>query len=1036
MCVGPATHHVKKENATETPTKENPANQVLGGAQMAQASVAGMPSMKRNGQIRKEAFDPTRSLTSPRRQLRVGLWNTRTMYETGKTAQVIGEMQRYRLNILGVSEVRWTGSGRYVAPTGEIMYYSGREDGQHRQGVGIILDKEANKSLMEWEPVNNRIIRARLYSKFTKMTIVQCYAPTEEADDAEKDEFYAQLQGVLESVPKHDILLVMGDLNAKVGADNLGFEQCIGGHGLGTRNDNGERFLEFCVENEMTIGGTIFKHKDIHKHTWNSPDGVTFNQIDHVAINQRWRSTMFDVRAIRGGDIGSDHNLVLCKLRLKLKRTKKEPTQRLFNSLKLRDPETRKAFSIELSNRYHLLDELPIDDLNDYCNKVRDTFTGTSQLTLGFKDVSRKPWISDETWQLIDERKALKQRILSSNEEDRRTISDMYRQKNRSVKRSAKKDKRNYLKDKATEAQEAATVGDSRTLYKITRELTGTWKTQNTVVRDKEGKVVSKEEDQLARWAEHFQGVLNRPDPVMPAEIQGSTREFEMKRGPILCHEIQTAIRETKGNRAPGEDRITSDMLKADPATSAKCLVGLFNRVWTKEEVPDDWQKGIIIKLPKKGDLSECGNWRGINLLSVPGKVFCRVLLHRMKASIERLLREEQAGFRSGRSCVDQIFVLRTIIEQSLEWNSPLYINFIDFEKAFDSVHHATLWNILRSYGFPSKVINILSSMYANNRCCVRHGGQHSDWFRVKSGVRQGCVISPLLFNIVMDWVMRKATSERPRGISWNAFSHLEDEDFADDVALLSHIQRDMQEKTSCTEIEAGSAGLGVSQLKSKVMRINARSQADIFVNGKPLENVDEFKHLGSYLTADGGIEREVLRRIGLASTAFSKLKPIWSSRVMSTTTKLKLYKSNVRSVLLYAAETWRNNRRIESKLRGFEGRCLRRLLHIRWEHRVTNKEVARRTGISGIVGEVKRRRWRWLGHVLRMNKSRHPHIALTWNPQGQRHRGRPQGTWRRTIDEERKAAGKTWNELRWLAQDRDGWRTFVGALCSQDDVG
>ena len=188
-----------------------------------------------------------------------------------------------------------------------------------------------------------------------------------------------------------------------------------------------------------------------------------------------------------------------------------------------------------------------------------------------------------------------------------------------------------------------------------------------------------------------------------------------MIKGPITCQEIEKAIRETKGNRAPGEDRITSDMLKADPSTSAKCLVDLFNKVWTEEKVPEDWQKGIIIKLPKKGDLTICGNWRGINLLSVQGKVFCRVLLHRIKASIERTLREEQAGFRSGRSCVDQIFVLRTLIEQSLEWNSPLYINFIDFEKAFDSVHHDTLWNILRSYGFPGRVINILSSMYSTD---------------------------------------------------------------------------------------------------------------------------------------------------------------------------------------------------------------------------------------------------------------------------------------------------------------------------------
>ena len=130
---------------------------------------------------------------------------------------------------------------------------------------------------MEWEPVSHRIIRARFYSRFTKTTIIQCYSPTEDADDEDKDEFYTQLQGVLLAVPKHDILLVMGDLNAKVGSDNIGFEHCIGKHGLGTRNDNGERFLDFCMENDLVIGGTIFKHKDIHKQTWNSPDGVTHN---------------------------------------------------------------------------------------------------------------------------------------------------------------------------------------------------------------------------------------------------------------------------------------------------------------------------------------------------------------------------------------------------------------------------------------------------------------------------------------------------------------------------------------------------------------------------------------------------------------------------------------------------------------------------------------------------------------------------------------------------------------------------------------
>ena len=126
------------------------------------------------------------------------------------------------------------------------------------------------------------------------------------------------------------------------------------------------------------------------------------------------------------------------------------------------------------------------------------------------------------------------------------------------------------------------------------------------------------------------------------------------------------------------------------------------------------------------------------------GKTFCRILLQRLRQAIERILREEQAGFRAGRGCTDQIFILRTIVEQSLGWNSSLCSNYID-------IHHPSLWKILKAYGFLGKVSNILKDMCADNQCCVRHEGQQSEWFRVKTGVRQGCVISPTLFLVVID---------------------------------------------------------------------------------------------------------------------------------------------------------------------------------------------------------------------------------------------------------------------------------------------
>ena len=273
--------------------------------------------------------------------LRVGAWNVRTMYETGKTAQVMNEMKRYKINILGLSEVRWTQSGKVMLSSGETMLYSGREDGQHHEGVGIAIEKETAKSLLEWEPISPRIIRARFYSKFTKTTVLQCYAPTEQAEEEDKELFYSCLQRQIDKTPRHDLLLVIGDLNAKVGSDNSGYEECMGKQGGGESNENGSLFKDLCRENGLVIGGTVFKHKKIHKLTWTSPDQRSINQIDHIAINQKWRRSLLDVRAIHGTDVSSDHYLLLAKLRLKLRRTKQKSSEPLFDSQRLRDPSIR-----------------------------------------------------------------------------------------------------------------------------------------------------------------------------------------------------------------------------------------------------------------------------------------------------------------------------------------------------------------------------------------------------------------------------------------------------------------------------------------------------------------------------------------------------------------------------------------------------------------------------------------------------------------------------------------------------------------------
>ncbi|VDO61705.1 unnamed protein product [Schistosoma margrebowiei] len=226
-----------------------------------------------------------------------------------------------------------------------------------------------------------------------------------------------------------------------------------------------------------------------------------------------------------------------------------------------------------------------------------------------------------------------------------------------------------------------------------------------------------------------------------------------------------------------------------------------------------------MIKIPKKGDLSNCDNYRGITFLTIPGNVLNRVLLNRMKDSVDTQLRDQQAGFREDRSCTDQISTIRITVEQSIKWNSSLYINFIDYEKAFDSVDRTTLLKLLRHYSVPETMVNIIWNSHDVLNCKILHGGQLTNSFEVKTGIRQGCLLSHFLFFLVIDWIMKTSTSERKHGIQWTDRMQLDDLDFADDLNLLSQTQQQMQEKTNSVAAASAEVGPNIHKGKSKILR-------------------------------------------------------------------------------------------------------------------------------------------------------------------------------------------------------------------------
>ena len=354
------------------------------------------------------------------------------------------------------------------------------------------------------------------------------------------------------------------------------------------------------------------------------------------------------------------------------------------------------------------------------------------------------------------------------------------------------------MNDLAQSAEKAAGGGKMKELFEITKTLCNERSKSVNAVKDKSGNLLTEETVRRERWKEHFEEILNRPVPAVPiADLECDPVIKEISTSHITKAEIRTAIRKMKNGKSGGKDNITVELLKADIDVSEEWLEDLFKTIWDSEEVPKSWKQGLIVKIPKKGDLTKCGNWRGITLTSVPSKVFGRVIIDRIRDGVDNKLRKEQAGFRRGRSTVEQIFILRNIIEQVAEWQSTLYITFVDFEKAFDSVHRESLWKIMASYGIPDKLVRMVKILYEGSECAVLDEVVESERSKVKTRVKQGDVMSGFIFLLVVDWIMRRTTENRNTGIRWKFMSKLEDLDFADDIALLSSTQQQAQVKAT-----------------------------------------------------------------------------------------------------------------------------------------------------------------------------------------------------------------------------------------------
>ena len=418
---------------------------------------------------------------------------------------------------------------------------------------------------------------------------------------------------------------------------------------------------------------------------------------------------------------------------------------------------------------------------------------------------------------------------------------------------------------------------------------------------------------------------------------------------------------------------------------------------------------------------------------SMVGKILCSVILGRLKDALEHCLGKSKLGFVGGEVAywTKIIATLRIIVEQSVEWQSSIYICFVDFAKAFDSVNRDVLFKLLRHYGVPEKITNLIRKLYEGFKAKIVHNGHLSESFEMLTGIRQGCLLSPLLFLVVLDWVTRQAFRRSARGIQWQLTQRLEDLEYADDLALLTHRLQDMRSKMEDLMGAGERTGLRVNSDKTKIMKVMSTQVGGVGIGQGLLEEVDSFQYLGSIISKTGGTDEDIIARISKARQVFVMLKPVWRSSSLSLKSTLRIFTSNVKSVLLYGADTWRTTKYLVNKLQVFVNKSLRSILGIRWPEKIRNEDLWQRTGQKPLEFELKRRAWQWIGHTLRKPDGCIAKTVLEWNPQGKRRRGRPRQSWRRTRMAELDEQGTTWAAAKKIAQNRTRWKVTVNGLWS-----
>ena len=493
---------------------------------------------------------------------------------------------------------------------------------------------------------------------------------------------------------------------------------------------------------------------------------------------------------------------------------------------------------------------------------------------------------------------------------------------------------------------------------------------------------------ELETWKKHFETLHNEgfanADTVdnNHAFINVTVPELD---DPITESEVKDALNNLKNGKSSGLDEICSEFFKCTADIISPIMGKIFNKLYNACYFPVNWSKSIIVPVFKKGDAEITDNYRGISLLCILSKAFTFILNKRMYtwAEKEDKLSPEQGGFRKSFSTIDHIFTLTTIVQS--KFNCPsggkVYACFVDYHKAFDKVDRDKLWDKLRRLQMSSKIIAMLQAIYSRVVACVRWDGKLSDFFTCPIGLKQGCLMSPLLFSLLITDVADYIRQHGRHGFQIipggpELFSLL----FADDIVLLSSTPHGLQTQINSLQTASKSIGLTVNTSKTKVMVFRKGGylgrREKWTLGGEPLEVVNSYKYLGYMFTTQLSDNIACEDFAGKAKgKTLDILKTMYNIGSMNTVIFFKFFDAQIKPMLLYASEVWGI-----SKVCNIESAhlfALKRLLSV--SDKSPNTMIYGETGryplyIDSALSSVKY----WL-KVLKMSDTRYPKQCLIY---------------------------------------------------------